>query len=82
MRATTLQHGADLLRRQNVQNKGVKRHPRMPMMRRLTQDELLAEAEITEQKNTASLAQFLKLEEEKKNLKVTKVSRVSYCSLS
>lgn len=74
MRATTLLHGADLLRRQNVQSsKGVKRHPRMPMMRRLTQDELLAEAKITEQKNTASLAQFLKLEEEKKNLKVTKV---------
>ena len=43
-------------------------------MRRLTQEELLAEAKITEEKNTASLAQFLKLEEEKKNVKVTKAS--------
>ena len=42
-------------------------------MRRLTQEELVAEAKITEAKNTASLAHFLKLEEEKKKVKVTKV---------
>ena len=74
MRSTTLQKGAQVTaRQQHVQGSGIKRHPRMPQMRRLTQEELLAEAKITEQKNTASLAQFLKLEEEKKNVKVTKV---------
>jgi len=73
MRSTTLLKGAEQARKQNVQGAGgIKRHPRMPQMRRLTQEELLAEAKITEEKNTASLAQFLKLEEEKKNVKVTK----------
>ena len=74
MRSSTLQKGAQVTaRQQHVQGAGIKRHPTMPQMRRLTQEELLAEAKITEQKNTASLAQFLKLEEEKKNVKVTKV---------
>lgn len=74
MRSTTLQKGAQVTARQQlVQGSGIKRHPRIPQMRRLTQEELLAEAKITEQKNTASLAHFLKLEEEKKNVKVTKV---------
>lgn len=72
MRATTLLKGAETENRKVMQSSGIKRHPRMPQMRRLTQEELLAEAQITEQHNTASLAQFLKLEEEKKNVKVTK----------
>ena len=71
MRATTLLKGAEVAKKQTTQ--GMKRHPKMPQMRRLTQQELLAEAKVTEEQNTASLAQFLKLEEEKKKVKVTKV---------
>ena len=76
MRSSTLLKAAELAKRKNDENTNqtIKRHPRMPQMRRLTQQELLAEAMITEEQNTASLAQFLKLEEEKKNVKVTKVS--------
>lgn len=51
----------------------VKRHPKQPELRRLTQQELLAEAKITAEKNLASLAAFLKLEAEKKKTKLHKV---------
>ena len=48
MRSTTLQKGAQVTaRQQHVQGSGIKRHPRIPQMRRLTQEELLAEAKIT-----------------------------------
>lgn len=73
MRATTLLKGAVVAQRESAKSNVIKRHPRLPQMRRLTQQELLAEAKITEEQNTASLVQFLKLEEEKKNVKVTKV---------
>ena len=51
----------------------VRRHPKQPELRRLTQQELLAEAKITAEKNLASLAAFLKLEAEKKKTKLHKV---------
>lgn len=73
MRATTLLKGAETSAKKQSDEQLIKRHPRLSQMRRLTQQELLAEAKITEEQNTASLAQFLKLEEEKKNVKVTKV---------
>ncbi|XP_072173457.1 vacuolar protein sorting-associated protein 72 homolog [Diadema setosum] len=44
----------------------------VPEMRRLTQEELLAEAKITEKKNLHSLYLFQQLEEEKKKTKVFK----------
>lgn len=78
MRATTLLKGAEVAQRHSTQNDVIKRHPRLPQMRRLTQQELLAEAKITEEQNTASLVQFLKLEEEKKNVKTTKVNRFAH----
>ena len=43
-------------------------------LRRLTQDELLAEAVVTEEENLASLAHFLKEEAEKKKAVFKKVS--------
>ena len=73
MRLSTLTKSEALSKRQK---EVVTRHPRQMhiQMRRLTQQELLAEAKITEEKNLASLAQFLKLEEEKKNIKTSKVN--------
>ncbi|XP_057290039.1 vacuolar protein sorting-associated protein 72 homolog [Hydractinia symbiolongicarpus] len=71
MRASTLMK-AELLSKKNAQQV-LKRHPKMPQLRRLTQEELLAEAAVTQEQNLASLAQFLKLEEEKKNSKMTKI---------
>eukprot|EP00794_Sanderia_malayensis_P015255 gene15255-16829_t len=53
--------------------KSTKKGNKQPDLRRLTQDELLAEAKITAEKNIASLAAFLKLEAEKKKTKMHKV---------
>jgi len=69
MRATTILKGSQV----NKQQAPARRHPKLPQMRRLTQQELLAEARITEEKNLASLAQILQCEEDKKNAKITKV---------
>ncbi|XP_002165194.5 vacuolar protein sorting-associated protein 72 homolog isoform X1 [Hydra vulgaris] len=72
MRLSTLTKSEALCKRQK---ETVMRNPRqmLTQMRRLTQQELLAEAKITAEKNLASLAQFLKLEEEKKHIKISKV---------
>lgn len=50
-----------------------KRQQKQSELRRLTQEELLAEAKFTAEKNLASLAAFLKLEAEKKKTKLHKV---------
>lgn len=72
MRATTVLKASQVVSRAPPKPSQIRRHPSIPQMRRLTQGELLAEAEITEEKNLASLAQLLKFEEDKKNAKVTK----------
>lgn len=69
MRATTILKGTNVTKQQMT----ARRHPKLPQMRRLTQQELLAEARITEEKNLASLAQIMQCEEDKKNAKITKV---------
>ena len=74
MRATTLLKGVELSKKPE----SMKRHPNQPELRRFTQQELLAEARITEEQNLASLAQFLKLEAEKKTNKMTKVTHVNF----
>lgn len=72
MRASTITKGTILAK--PAKPPPVRRHPQMRQMRRLTQAELLAEAEITEVKNLASLAQMMLLQEDaKKNARVTKV---------
>ncbi|XP_031572318.1 vacuolar protein sorting-associated protein 72 homolog [Actinia tenebrosa] len=57
-----------------------------PGMRRLTQEELLAEAKITEEENLASLAAYQRLEADRKKTKVVKVTNkgplIRFCSLS
>ncbi|KAK3728469.1 hypothetical protein QZH41_002334 [Actinostola sp. cb2023] len=57
-----------------------------PGMRRLTQEELLAEAKITEEENLASLAAYQRLEADRKKTKIHKVTYkgpiIRYCSLS
>lgn len=57
-----------------------------PGMRRLTQEELLAEAKITEEENLASLAAYQRLEADRKKTKIVKVTHkgplIRYCSLS
>lgn len=57
-----------------------------PGMRRLTQEELLAEAKITEEHNLASLAAYQRLEADRKKTKIQKVTYkgpiIRYCSLS
>lgn len=57
-----------------------------PGMRRLTQEELLAEAKITEEHNSASLAAYQRLEADRKKTKIQKVTFkgpiIRYCSLS
>jgi vacuolar protein sorting-associated protein 72 len=57
-----------------------------PGMRRLTQEELLAEAKITEEENLASLAAYQRLEADRKKTKIQKVTYkgplIRYCSLS
>eukprot|EP00112_Aurelia_sp_Birch-Aquarium-sp1_P007553 Seg1823.7 transcript_id=Seg1823.7/GoldUCD/mRNA.D3Y31 product="Vacuolar protein sorting-associated protein 72" protein_id=Seg1823.7/GoldUCD/D3Y31 len=68
-RSSTIQKGADS---SNKVPSPAKRHPKQPELRRLTQEELLAEAKITAEKNLASLAAFLKLEAEKKKTKLHK----------
>lgn len=72
MRATTLLKSEQVAAKKKLQN-SMRRHPTMPQMRRLTQEELLAEASITEEHNLASLAQFLKIEAEKKATKAIKI---------
>lgn len=69
-RSTTIQKSEEST---NVVCTPIKRHPKQPELRRLTQQELLAEAKITAEKNLASLAAFLKLEAEKKKTKLHKV---------
>ena len=69
-RSSTIQKGEEST---NKIRSTIKRHPRQPELRRLTQQELLAEAKITAEKNLASLAAFLKLEAEKKKTKLHKV---------
>ncbi|EDO40380.1 predicted protein, partial [Nematostella vectensis] len=55
-------------------------------MRRLTQEELLAEARITEEENTASLLAYQRHEADKKKTKIQKVTHkgpiIRFCSLS
>ena len=74
MRASTIVKGSAFAKPKPAgkTKSSVVRHPKMPQMRRLTQAELLAEAEITEVQNLASLAQFMRLQEDTKNLKVVK----------
>lgn len=72
MRATTMLKAHQAAEKKKLQNV-IRRHPTMPQMRRLTQEELLAEAQITEEQNLASLAQFLKIEAEKKANKAIKI---------
>ena len=74
MRASTVQ-AADVSERARKQARlsQMKRHPKQPELRRLTQDELLAEAVVTEEENLASLAHFLKEEAEKKKAVFKKV---------
>lgn len=72
MRATTILKGQQVAAKSKLHNV-IRRHPTMPQLRRLTQEELLAEARITEEQNLASLAQFLKIEAEKKANKAIKV---------
>ena len=77
MRATTILKGQQVAAKSKLHNV-IRRHPTMPQLRRLTQEELLAEARITEEQNLASLAQFLKIEAEKK---ANKAIKVLYCRL-
>ena len=72
-RSSTIQKGEESTSKMRVP---IKRHPKQPELRRLTQQELLAEAKITAEKNLASLAAFLKLEAEKKK---TKLHKVHHC---
>ena len=69
-RSSTIQKGEESTSKVRTPTK---RHPKQPELRRLTQQELLAEAKITAEKNLASLAAFLKLEAEKKKTKLHKV---------
>merc|ERR1712136_101195 len=72
MRASTIVKGSAFSKPKPATKTPVRRHPQIPQMRRLTQAELLAEAQITEVQNLASLAQFMQLQEDTKNSKIVK----------
>ena len=72
-RSSTIKQTEQIEKSQKEKTNKHKRHPKQPELRRLTQEELLAEAQITEEQNLASLAAFLKLEAEKKKTKLHKI---------
>ncbi len=72
-RSSTIQKTEESSLPKTPSSKQKKGNSKQPELRRLTQEELLAEAKITAEKNIASLAAFLKLEAEKKKTKIHKV---------